>query len=374
MSPCADLELSLHRHDAETYTVELRLTLPDSDADLRLGSSSGAPFQATFDLGALCAQPDPDAYGRALTASLFADPALRAAFAQARAAAQAADLPLRLRLCLGADAADLHALHWETLRDPQDEGALLSTGEQIYFSRYLSSADWRPVRLRPQSALRALVAIANPSDLADYGLAALDVAGELARARASLGDMPITALPDNDRRVTLNVLVDALRADAHDILYLACHGALRRGEPWLWLEDEAGRAAYASGAALAARLCELAQRPRLIVLASCESAGDGSGAALAALGPRLAESGAPAVLAMQGKISAKTVTSFMPRFFIELQRDGQIDRAVAVARGAVREQPDAGSRRSLCGSRAGGCGTSPALARRGRALNAGPRC
>ena len=44
-------------------------------------------------------------------------------------------------------------LRWETLRDPRDGAALLA-GEGLLFSRYLSSADWRPVRLRPQSELR----------------------------------------------------------------------------------------------------------------------------------------------------------------------------------------------------------------------------
>jgi energy-coupling factor transporter ATP-binding protein EcfA2 len=335
MSTCADLELTLHRHDAETYTVELRLTLPDSDADVHLGARP-----APLDVDALRAYADPVEYGRALTASFFADPALRAAFAQARAAAQSADLPLRLRLLIGPGVAELHALHWETLRDPEED-ALLSTGEQVYFSRYLSSADWRPVRLRPQGDLRALVVIANPDDLADDGLAAIDVAAELDRAREGLGDIPLTVLPDNGRRATLNALLDALREDTPDILYLVAHGALRKGEPWLWLEDADGQTAHVSGNDLTARLRELAQRPRLIVLASCESAGTGDGAALTALGPRLAESGIPAVLAMQKQISLETVKRLMPRFFQEVQRDGQIDRALAVARGAVRDRPDA---------------------------------
>jgi hypothetical protein len=83
-----------------------------------------------------------------------------------------------------------------------------------------------------------------------------------------------------------------------------------------------------------------------VVLASCQSAGSGAeartgdGGALAAFGPRLAEAGVPAVVAMQGNVTMQTMAQFMPVFFQELQRDGQIDRAMAVARGAVREQPD----------------------------------
>jgi SIR2-like domain/CHAT domain len=62
--------------------------------------------------------------------------------------------------------------------------------------------------------------------------------------------------------------------------------------------------------------------------------------ALAALGPGLAEAGIPAVLAMQGDVTIATMAEFMPVFFRELQRDGQIDRAVASARGAVRGRAD----------------------------------
>jgi hypothetical protein len=146
--------------------------------------------------------------------------------------------------------------------------------------------------------------------------------------------------PDASQRATLNNLIAHLRESACDILYLVCHGALVKTGPWLWLEDEEGRVARASGTELVTRLKELEERPRLVILASCESAGAGLGNALAALGPLLAEAGIPAVLAMQGRVSLQTIAEFMPVFFRELQRDGQIDRALAVARGAVRHRPD----------------------------------
>ena len=119
-----------------------------------------------------------------------------------------------------------------------------------------------------------------------------------------------------------------------------------QGQPRLWLEDEIGNVAVTAGGELVTRLRELQQQPRLVVLASCQSAGTGEAAhstddgALAALGPRLAETGIPAVVAMQGNVSMQTVSRFMPLFFRELQKDGQIDRAVAVARSAVRNSYD----------------------------------
>jgi CHAT domain/SIR2-like domain len=339
----AELELTLHRRDSASYALELRFSHPESDADLRLMRDGSAPVQ--FDATQLLAAAiDAETYGRSLAESLFGDPAARSAFAQARISAQSLGAPLRLRLLIGADAAELHALRWETLRDP-DDGAPLLMGEQFLFSRYLSSSDWRPVKMRPKGDLRALVVIANPSGLERYNLAPVDIQGELERATTGLGAIPVTAL-DGGGSANLNNLLAHLR-QGYDILYLVGHGALVSGESWLWLEDESGGIARASGNELVVRLQELAQRPRLVVLASCQSAGTGeeprgadANGALAALGPRLAEAGIPAVIAMQGQVTMATVARFMPIFFQELQRDGQIDRAMAVARGAVRDRPD----------------------------------
>jgi hypothetical protein len=100
------------------------------------------------------------------------------------------------------------------------------------------------------------------------------------------------------------------------------------------------------GSVLVTRLQELQQRPSLVVLASCQSVGDDAEAcpdntsALPALGHQLAEGGSPAVLAMQGSVTIQTGRNSSTVFFRELQRDGQIDQAMAVTRGAVRGQPE----------------------------------
>jgi hypothetical protein len=344
MDEYADLEISLHRQSASSYALEMRFNQPGSDADIRL--SKEEPALATFDLNQLNSLIyDPDAYGKALTQGLFADPAVKTAFAQVLSSAQSLNAPVRLRLLVGLNAHELLNLHWETLRDPQD-GRPLTTSESLFFSRYLSSLDWRPVRLRPKGNLRALVFLANPANLSEYDLAEIDVAGESARAQAGLGNIPVSALPDGDngKRATLENLISLLREGdskgPFDILYLVCHGAFVKDEPWLWLEDQDGNVARTSGEDLVTRLKELQQHPRLVILASCQSAGDTAGKALSALGPRLAEAGVPAVIAMQGKVSMQTISEFMPVFFEQLQRDGQIDRATAVARGTVRNRPD----------------------------------
>ena len=236
MTAYADLEMGLHRRDSDSYTIELRFSQPESDADIRL--VRGDPALVQFDMERLRALTlDQAEYGQLLSQSLFADPAVQTAFAQARSTAQTLEAFLRLRLFIGPSAPELHSLCWETLRDPQDGSVLLSS-ERLLFSRYLSSLDWRPVRLRPKADLRALVLIASPTDVANYQpggqpLAALDVAAELVRAKEGLGSIATTDLASGGK-ATVNNLSAHLR-DGYDILYLVCHGALIGGEPWLWL-------------------------------------------------------------------------------------------------------------------------------------------
>jgi hypothetical protein len=345
-----EIEIGLERAEIHRYTVDCRFRNPEDEADR-------APVRgsARFDLVAQREQMlDVAAYGRLLSQALFGDAAVREYFLEACAVAQSLGAPLRVRLLVGPSATELRGLRWETVRDPRDDRALV-TSERILFSRFLHSLDWRPVRLRSKGDLRALVVIANPADITQWRpggqpLALLDVPAELARAKAALAEVPTTALASGGS-ATLNGLCAHLR-EGYDILYLVCHGALFRleeqeqPEPLLWLENEDGSSARVKGEELATRLRELQYPPRLAVLASCESAGtEAAGRAeespVTALGPRLAEAGVPAVVAMQGSIAVETAARFTPVFFRELLRDGQIDRAMAVARGAVREAPDA---------------------------------
>jgi hypothetical protein len=344
MTVYADLELGLRRQGSAGYTVDLRYSQPGSDADLRLAHRNGDDLPTEFDHEHLRELAyDPVAYGQLLGKNLLSDPEIRMALEQARASAQTLAATLRVRLLIDPSASELHSLYWETLCDPRT-GTPLFTGENIVFSRYLSSFDWRPIHLRPQSELKALIVVANPIGLDKYDLPPADVPRELSAVQDNLGGIRSTALASNGS-ANLNNIIAQLR-DGYDVLYLICHGSTRKGDTYLWLEDEAGNVSRISGGDIVTRLNELQQRPRLIVLATCQSASQSEEArtaddgALVALGPRLAEAGIPAVVAMQGSVTVRTIAQFMPIFFRELQRDGQIDRAMAVARGAVRDRPD----------------------------------
>jgi hypothetical protein len=356
MSDYTDLEIGLYAGEVDGYIVELHYNDPSDPA-----SYAAERGTMRINLEALRgALLDPVGYGKLLTDALFADTVLRSYYEKALGFAEQSDKALRLRLHIDRGAPELNDLRWETLRDPRD-GSWLLTRDRTLFSRFLYSTNWERVLLRSRGELRALVVIANPADLADGAyrigdqkLAPVDVAGELGRAATGLGDIAHESLTSDQARpgqASLKNLAQTLR-QGFDILYLVCHGALLAKEPagpYLWLEREDGTADVVPGSALVERIKDLSPqlRPRLVVLASCQSAGTGEEAkssdtqgALAALGPQLARVGIPAVVAMQGDVTMQTVAEFIPVFFEELQRDGQVDRAIAVARGAVRDRQD----------------------------------
>lgn len=334
------LTLALHRV-GEAWFAELSHQSPGDQAQV-------APVRdlAPFDLEALRAlQVDPEGYGRALGAQALGAAPLRERLRIVEAAAAAAGSWLRLSVRIDPSAQELHALRWELLRHP-DTGAALATSERLLLSRFMVAHDWRPVALRARGELRALVAVAAPpaEALARAQLAPVDLEGEVRRARAALAGMRVEVLGGPGAPVTADALVAALRGGV-DVLYLVAHGTFARstGLPMVFLQNDDGSLKPTRGDELAARVGELPVAPRLAVLASCQGAGDGDDRpnVNGTLATRLAEAGVPAVIAMQGFITMATVEAMMPVLFAELGQDGQIDRALAVARGVVRERPDA---------------------------------
>lgn len=333
-----DLELMLRRRDDDTLAVEARTRLPGSDVE---PSRQGLlPIQLNEE-GLLAELPDWQAYGRRLTAMVFADGKLRRAFTSALAAAQAGRIPLRLRLNLDANDARLQAITWEALQHPDDERApFLALHESILLSRLPASDDLTSITLPPHGTLRAVLAVAAPPGLDRYGLAPIDMEGQRDRALAALGSLPTRVIGGQVSPASLDAIIAELRTGA-EILYLVCHGSFRDGVPYLWLEAPDGTLAHLPGAAFVEAIAQLQARPLLIVLASCRAAGDGTAeTALGAVGPQLAAAGVAAVLAMCDDVGMETAAAFGMAFFTELRRDGQIDRAAAAARRTVRERPD----------------------------------
>ena len=379
-------------HPAEPSELHISL-VPDSstagqvDVELRF-SQPGAQVQrapqrgkAWFDAPVLQRLREtvlkPAEHGRELRNALIVRPELGDFFRQCLASAGDS---LRLLIEVDASARDLLDLRWETLYN-LDDTDFIAVNANYPLSRFQSSTRWdTDYTLPSRDRLRALVAVANPADLSrpagyalfdpatqtSVSLGAVDVPGEVERALsalASLGRENVTLLadyPGSQGRATYPQITAELQ-NAHDIVYLVCHGALlgetesgSRG-PVLLLEKNDGGVDRASGEALAKFIANLRpeQRPGLMVLASCQSGGRGkvpAGAkapgeqdedqrsydrgALGALGPRLVEAGLPAVVAMQDNIKMDTIRQFMPVFFQMLltEAEGRVDRALATAR------------------------------------------
>jgi hypothetical protein len=347
MPQYAELEIALRRREAGGYPVELRFMAANSDSDERI-PAKGSAF-ADIDPKKLQGL-EPADYGKALGKALFADPQIVKGLNSARASVKSLDDgALRVRLYIDTGAEELHRIHWETLCDA--DGETLFNGDQVLFSRYLASSNWRPVR--GKTDLKALVVVANPPGLSKAAdpeqydpdqpddsvpkLAPVDVAKERARAEAGFQKAGIavktlaTGAADSQGPATSDNILDQL-ANGFDILYLVCHGALMKdGQARLYLEE-----GLVDGSKLVERIRNSRMQPRLIVLASCESAGAQGRTAsgtLSALGPLLVDAGIPAVIAMQGKVKMSTIAQFMPAFFRALAKEGgQIDRAMGVAR------------------------------------------
>ena len=340
----SELEISLRRVGS-VYEVGLQYASPDNAAMI-----SPAWGSCELDPKALLPhQHDPQTYGEQLSTQLFQDEEIRKYFADSTTQAKAKRQLLRLSLQLDPKAPELQPVRWELLTDPENKEPL-ATSAKTPFSRWMFSGDMRPVRLRARDRddeLKALVAVSAPLGIEAYNFAPVDRDGELARVCRSLEGIKVTTLGDRTP-VTLEKLTECLLEEI-DILYLVAHGRFVPGKgAVLYLQNDAGETAAIQAAELAKRVKELNELPRLAVLASCESAGKedttpqaaSEPAAHAALAPQLAAAGIPAILAMQGQITMKTVEECMPVFFSELLKDGQIDRALAVARGIVRNRPD----------------------------------
>ena len=177
-----DLEIRIFPRQGEGYPVEVIL-----------GGEQHFP-RGYLDANILPWVPSPDriADGQRLFKTLFADSALRSAWAEARGQAP----QRRIRLWIDRDASELHSLPWELLwEDP----AMLAAQDDTPFSRYLPiKLPWGgPVTERP---IRVLAVISDPSDLKEkYNLPQADVAKELlfpySIMKGGINPIPTTPIP-----------------------------------------------------------------------------------------------------------------------------------------------------------------------------------
>ena len=332
-----DLEIRIFGRQDEGYPVEITL---GGQQEFPRGHLAGdvVPWVPS-------ASPADD--GQKLFATFLADPALRSAWAEARARAPRR----RIRLRIDPTAAELHALPWEVL---QDGPAMLSAQADTPFSRYLPIAlPWSgAVEERP---IRVLVVIANPDDLAtEYDLPPVDVALERETLQAAFEAVGPDELQADylDAPVTLERLEEALRGashrpgvltggqalgDGYHALHFVGHGAFsaRRGQAALYMQDEDGHARRVLDSELVSLVARQSVRPRLVTLVACQSATRSTADAFAGLGPKLVSVGVPAVVAMQDVVAIETARRFEAAFYGRLLEHGYVDRAVNEARSTL---------------------------------------
>ncbi len=324
-----DLELRIFPQQDEGYPVEIRLgrhqVFPRGYLDASIAEwTPGGDLQAD---------------GEALRERLLSDVVLREAWSEARGQAP----QRRIRLWIDVNAPELHALPWELL---YDQGVMLSAAADTPFTRFL------PVKLPWRGAIegnviRLLVAIAAPTDIADYGLTPLDIGRERA-AFEEIAAGPATDYTLNitylEPPVTLERLEAALREGYH-ILHYVGHGAYQatRRQAALYLQDDTGTTHIVGDDALVNMLARQDVRPQLVFLAACQSAVRATTDAFLGLGPKLIGVGLPAVVAMQDFVTVESARKLNTVFYRQLLKHGQVDRAMNAARSTLLTagRPDA---------------------------------
>ncbi len=291
----------------------------------------------------LLEEATPEGYGRCLGEALFQGE-VRDAFVQACAA-----YPDRLRVLLFIEAEELQSLHWERLHVPVAGGVVpLGLAQRTPFSRYVPSFSDRPFPPLGRESLRALLLVASPAGLEDYGLAPLDVPAVAARLKQALGkDVPCDVLADVPGAVgapTLAALVSRLTSTRYGLLHVVCHGRQADSGHFLYLADEGGRVVPTRATDLVARLGLLGgprSLPHLVFLGVCESATPQASSVMGSLAHQLVgRLGLPAVVAMTEQVSEETVHALAEGFYPRLLEHGEVDLALAEAAVPLAQQTD----------------------------------
>ncbi len=241
---------------------------------------------------------------------------------------------LRIRLRLDRAALDLAELPWEFLFAP-DLDRFLVLSDLTPIVRYIELD--RPVQpLAVRLPLTVLAVVANPSDVPP-----LAVEREWQNLQAALDPLVqrgVIALERLDA-ATLPALQARLRRGGSapvNLLHFVGHGSFdaEANTGGLVFEDERGRAATVTAEALGMLLHDHAAL-RLIFLNACEAAQSGRRDPFAGVAQRLVQQGAPAVLAMQFRVTDAAAIALSQTFYQALADGLPADTALSQARKAI---------------------------------------
>ncbi len=237
---------------------------------------------------------------------------------------------LRLRLFVERAApVPLHSLHWELLTDGRD--LAIGRSPETVFSRYIS----RPHALGPSPTRpRMLCAIAAPTDIERYGMAAIDYDGTLRQLDELFAGLSDSLRIDFlHRPVSPERLREQLSSQAYHLLHIYGHGALpSQGESALVLEDSDYQVRLTTESALASILLGLRDLELVTLIACHGGAPSAADDGLSGLAGSLVMQNVPAVIAMRRAISMKLAFRFTQYFYRRLAQTPCVDEAVNEAR------------------------------------------
>jgi hypothetical protein len=233
---------------------------------------------------------------------------------------------LRLRLCL--DPAEIAALPWEFLHDP-DRDHWFATATATPLVRFLDQTGHFGALVKQEAELPLQMLLVLPR------VPELDLAGEKARIEEALRPLQdAVVLHVLDGKVTRTALSDALMSTPCDIVHISGHGSFVEGTGYIGLNAADGTTDWVDARAVT-RLLANHSSLKLLLLNACSTGRVDDGVAFAGLAPQLVRAGIPAVVAMQYPLTDAAALTFAREFYRQLctgENAGQVDVAVTHAR------------------------------------------
>lgn len=342
------VELTVQRATADGWPVVIEETLSETisplrhEAILRMQAGELSGFLERL----RTSQSDPVLYGTELGKFLLQGEIGRL-LDQARARGSDGT-----RVLLTIEADDLKQLYWQRLCVPIDgRWRPVALQQRLPFSLYLPSLADRRFPPFSRRDMRALLLVASPEGLDEYGMAAFNATDAVSAVGSAFGPIPFDVLGVDDEAVgppTLDALAARLTARPYSVLHVVAHGHFAPldnnsmiRDTHLYLSDANGRVDKVSGTRLITRLSSLRRLPHLGFLAACESAKPEAEARLGGLAQRLVrELGMPAVVAMTDQVSITTSHALAHEFYAGLAEHGEVDRALVEATAGLAERGD----------------------------------
>jgi hypothetical protein len=239
---------------------------------------------------------------------------------------------LRIRLCL--EPPELAAIPWEYLYDEVND-LFLGISPETPITRYIQIPEpTRSITIHP--ALRVLVVISNPVDLAEIGLPDLDADKEkqvLKQALEKCEEEGLVQLEFLDHAIASEIR-EKLRQYQPHVFHFIGHGVFEGHAGYLVIEDDDFRWRLINDRTFREFFLG-SDCTKLVILNACQSATTSSTQPMVGLAHNLVRRGMPAVVAMQYSIHNDTAIRFSREFYRALVVGLPVDTAISEARRGI---------------------------------------